>query len=346
MTPQALALLRSLQRDFPAMVNLRAGADHEVRSLEWMDNVTATGCVHASEGLSEWLATLQGGDTVRFDCLVLATGETACAHMSRYDNSMRFSLLTPPMASPICTNSGMESKITSCGFMESLLSRTPPAMMVEGFPALDKELRWRADVPCYLMGACAALSLGPAASNLVGAVAASRRISAELLPIIEGLSTVEVERGGSGAGCEKARAKAAAAAKEKGVMKNYSSRIGSRFSVWDSTSSSSSSSDDDGGVAVGGSSTSDDQSESETESQDCCGGGSDGPGGCGGCGGGGGCDGGGGGGDGGGGDGSSGGVNKDKDASKSKTKKKPKPKKKKKMKRKNAKVKGMKNQNT
>ncbi len=55
-----------------------------------------------------------------------------------------------------------------------------PIEVVQGFPVLDEQLRWKG-CPLYLMGGFAGLQVGPTARNLSGARMASERITAGLI---------------------------------------------------------------------------------------------------------------------------------------------------------------------
>ena len=55
--------------------------------------------------------------------------------------------------------------------------RARPVDVVGGFPALHPSLRWDVDTPVYVMGAAAALALGPDALNLAGARMSSCRVA-------------------------------------------------------------------------------------------------------------------------------------------------------------------------
>ena len=55
-----------------------------------------------------------------------------------------------------------------------------PIDVVQGFPVLDEQLRWKG-CPLYLMGGFAGLQVGPTARNLSGARMASERITAGLI---------------------------------------------------------------------------------------------------------------------------------------------------------------------
>ncbi len=55
-----------------------------------------------------------------------------------------------------------------------------PIEVVQGFPVLDEQLRWKG-CPLYLMGGFAGLQVGPTARNLSGARMASERITAGII---------------------------------------------------------------------------------------------------------------------------------------------------------------------
>ncbi|XP_078737219.1 uncharacterized protein LOC144950917 isoform X3 [Lampetra fluviatilis] len=56
-----------------------------------------------------------------------------------------------------------------------------PVPLVEGWPAIDDDLRWATGCELYLMGQYAALKVGPHAVNLAGGQAASARIAKAIL---------------------------------------------------------------------------------------------------------------------------------------------------------------------
>ena len=52
-----------------------------------------------------------------------------------------------------------------------------PVEVVGGYPRLHPSLRWELDTPIYVVGACAALALGPDALNLAGTRMSSCRVA-------------------------------------------------------------------------------------------------------------------------------------------------------------------------
>ena len=57
------------------------------------------------------------------------------------------------------------------------LLRARPVEVVGGYPRLHPSLRWELDTPIYVVGACAALALGPDALNLAGTRMSSCRVA-------------------------------------------------------------------------------------------------------------------------------------------------------------------------
>jgi hypothetical protein len=58
-----------------------------------------------------------------------------------------------------------------------LLSHLPPVRTCGGLPVLTQDLQWAQDVPLFVVGALAALELGPAAYNLGGARDGAERVA-------------------------------------------------------------------------------------------------------------------------------------------------------------------------
>ena len=79
------------------------------------------------------------------------------------------------------------------------LLRARPVEVVGGYPRLHPSLRWELDTPIYVVGACAALALGPDALNLAGTRMSSCRVASVFRDslrarCLQGTSTEEAAR--------------------------------------------------------------------------------------------------------------------------------------------------------
>lgn len=61
--------------------------------------------------------------------------------------------------------------------MLEALRENHPIQALAGFPTIDDDLKWSADVPLFFTGKLAALQLGPGAANLEGARLGAERIA-------------------------------------------------------------------------------------------------------------------------------------------------------------------------
>jgi len=74
---------------------------------------------------------------------------------------------------------GREADITSEPIFKNLLQKFP-IQIVRGLPVLDNDLKWSRDCDAFIMGAYAALQLGPDAENISGARAGSEKIASAI----------------------------------------------------------------------------------------------------------------------------------------------------------------------
>jgi cation diffusion facilitator CzcD-associated flavoprotein CzcO len=95
----------------------------------------------------EWIVQCEGGEVVQCDRIWVATGS-------------QLNIQQHPLFAQVLEKH--------------------PIDVVEGFPVLNEQLRWKG-CPLYLMGGFAGLQVGPTARNLSGARMASERITAGLI---------------------------------------------------------------------------------------------------------------------------------------------------------------------
>lgn len=68
----------------------------------------------------------------------------------------------------VLLGTGSGADCTALPLIQNLLEKWP-VPLVGGFPVLSTDCQWRSDVPVFVVGALAALQLGPGALNLMGA---------------------------------------------------------------------------------------------------------------------------------------------------------------------------------
>ncbi|QUC21257.1 uncharacterized protein UV8b_05500 [Ustilaginoidea virens] len=71
---------------------------------------------------------------------------------------------------------GVQSDVATLPYLQTMRAKYP-VDSVGGFPCITEDLRWRADVPLFVVGRLSAMQLGPAAPNIGGAKVGAERVA-------------------------------------------------------------------------------------------------------------------------------------------------------------------------